>query len=91
MELYSHFIMFNAVSRHIALLSVLQTNHKHTYAIDFKMACKAVRRYYRLSCDLPPDNIYADMLPCINPVRPGRKDKRNMKTKSVVWFVYRVA
>lgn len=91
MELYSHFIMFNAVSRHISSLNVPQTNHKHKYAIDFKMACKIVRRYYRMFCDDPPENIYLDMLSYINPVRPGRKDKRNMKAKSVVWFVYRVA
>ena len=91
MELYSHFIMFNAVSRHINTLSVPQTNHKHKYAIDFKMACKVVRHYYRMFCNDPPENIYPDMLSYINPVRPGRKDKRNMKAKSVVWFVYRVA
>ena len=56
MELYSHFIMFNAVSCHTAHLSVPRTNHKHAYAIDFKMACEAVRQYYRLLYDLPPDN-----------------------------------
>lgn len=91
MDLYSHFIMFNAVSRYINILNVPQTNHKHAYAIDFKMACKVVRRYYRPFCDSPAENIYPDMLSYINPVRPGRKDKRNIKAKSVVWFVYRVA
>lgn len=91
MELYSHFIMFNAVSRHIAMLNVPHTNHKHAYAIDFKMACKVIKHHCRLFCNEPPENIFTDMLSYINPVRPGRQDKRRMKPKSAVWFVYRVA
>ena len=43
MKLFAHFIMFNAVSRSIACVSVPQTNHKYPYAIDFKMACLIVR------------------------------------------------
>lgn len=46
MELFAHFIMFNTVSRSIACISVLQTNHKYPYAIDFKMACLIVRKYF---------------------------------------------
>lgn len=42
MELFAHFIMFNAVSRSIACVSVPQTNHKYPHAIDFKMACLIV-------------------------------------------------
>lgn len=91
MELFSHFIMFNAVSRHISALSVPSAGHKDSYAIDFKMACKVVRRHYRLYPEEPPGNIYADMLSYINPVRPGRADKRSLRSKSAVWFVYRVA
>lgn len=40
MELYAHFIMFNAVSRNIMCVRVLkQDNNKYTYAISFKEAC----------------------------------------------------
>lgn len=91
MELFAHCIMFNAVSRHISLLSVPQTGHKHEYAIDFKMACKAVRRHYRLYPDDPNGDVFADMLSYINPVRPGRADKRRLRYKPAVWFLYRVA
>lgn len=89
MELFAHLTMFNAVSRHIVALSVPQTGHKHKYAIDFKMACKAVRRYYRLY--VADGDIWADILSYINPVRPGRQDKRRMRYKPAVWFLYRVA
>ena len=49
------------------------------------------RNYYRLYCKSPPDRIYAEMLSYTRPVVSGRQDKRNMKPKSAVWFVYRVA
>ena len=91
MELFAHFIMFNAVSRSIACVSVPQTNHKYPYVIDFKMACLIVRKYYRLHNEKPPDEMFVEMLAYTVPVRAGRSDKRNLKPKSAVWFVYRVA
>ena len=91
MEIYAHLVMFNAVSRHINEVSVPNTNHKHKYVIDFKMACLIVRKYFALWSDLDYKNIFAEILSYINPVRPNRADKRNIKTKSAVWFVYRVA
>ena len=91
MELFAHFIMFNAVSRSIACVSVPQTNHKYLYAIDFKMACLIVRKYYRLHNEKPPDEMFIEILAYTVPVRAGRSDKRNLKPKSAVWFVYRVA
>ena len=91
MELFAHFIMFNAVSRSIACVSVPQTNHKYPYAIDFKMACLIVRKYYRLHNEKPPDEMFVEMLAYTVPVRAGRSDKRNLKPNSAVWFVYRVA
>ena len=91
MELFAHFIMFNAVSRSIACVSVPQSNHKYPYAIDFKMACLIVRKYYRLYNEKPPNMMFAEILAYTVPIRAGRSDKRNLKPKSAVWFVYRVA
>lgn len=91
MELFAHFIMFNAVSRGIALIKVPQANHKYPYTIDFKMACLITRKYYRLHSNEPPDRIYAELLGYTRPVVSGRADKRNMKPKTAIWFVYRVA
>lgn len=91
MELFAHFIMFNAVSRSIATVKVPQVNHKYPYAVDFKMACLVVRKHYRLHSNEPPNILYTEILSYIVPIREGRADKRNMKSKSAVWFVYRVA
>lgn len=91
MEIYAHLVMFNAVSRNIAQVSVPQTGHKHSYAVDFKMACLLVRKYFAIKAVSDYHKLLTEILSYINPVRPGRKDKRNMKPKSAVWFVYRVA
>ena len=68
-----------------------QDNNKHTYAISFKEACTITRKYYRLHNNEPPDHIYAEILAYTVPIRKGRSDKRDMKPKSAVWFMYRVA
>lgn len=91
MEILSHLIMFNAVSRNIALISVPQTNHKYKYSIDFKMASLLTRKYFTLYNTKDNNSLLVEMLSYINPIRPNRQDKRNMKPKTAIWFVYRVA
>lgn len=56
-----------------------------------KCGVTLVRKYFRLHAHEPPDRIYAELLGYTRPVVSGRADKRNMKPKSAVWFVYRVA
>lgn len=92
MELYAHLIMFNVVSRNIALVKVSRPkSNKYNCAISFKDACTITRKYYRFHNTEPPDLIYAELLSYTVPVRKGRSDIRNIKSKSSVWFVYRVA
>ena len=92
MEIFAHLIMYNAVSRNITCVNVpQQQNHKYNYAISFKEACTLTRKYYRLHNTEPPDHIFIEILAYTVPIRPGRTDKRHIKPKSSVWFVYRVA
>lgn len=92
MELIAHLIMFNVVSRTINIVSVPQSEQKkYKYVVSFKDAVTLVRKYFRLHAHEPPDRIYAELLGYTRPVVSGRADKRNMKPKSAVWFVYRVA
>lgn len=92
MELLSHLIMFNAVSRSINAVTVPQSkSKKHTYVISFKDAVTLVRKYFRLFMDDPPDTIFRELLSFTRPIIPGRKDKRDLKIKFAVWFVYRIA
>jgi len=91
MELFAHLTMYNATSACINAVPVKHSNHKHIYAIDFKMACQIVRRYYYLHNDKPYPMIYAEIASYINPVRPGRADERNVRIRPPVAFIYRVA
>lgn len=92
MELIAHLIMFNMVSRTINVVSVPQSDKKkYKYAVSFKDAVTLVRKHFRLYAYEPPDRIYTELLGYTRPVVSGRADKRIMKPKSAVWFVYRVA
>lgn len=92
MEILAHLIMFNAVSRSISEVNVPKSNHKYDYAIDFKMACLIIQKYFNKYCVTPYKRLYAEILSYINPVRPDRADKRKaIKIKQALWFVYRVA
>jgi len=91
MELFAHLVMFNVVSRNIASVSVPKTERKHKYAIDFKMACEITRKFYKRWGEYSIEDMYEEIVSYTNPIRPGRADKRNMRPKSAVWFLYRVA
>ena len=92
MELIAHLIMFNVVSRTINAVSVPQSEQKkYKYVLSFKDTVTLVIKYFRLHAREPPDRIYAELLCYTRPVVSGRADKRNMKPKSAIWFVYRVA
>ena len=53
MEILAYLIMFNAVSRSISKVNVPKRNPKYDYAIDFKMACLIIRKYFNKYCGTP--------------------------------------
>lgn len=55
------------------------------------MACLSTRRFFRLHCNEPIEKLYEELLKYKQPIRQGRRDERNVKIKSAVAFVYRVA
>lgn len=92
MEIYAHMIMFNTVSQINAQAYVPQWHCKYTYIINFKMSCRIIHKQYNYSST---DTTFLKILRRISrytvPVRPGRKDKRYIKVKAPVCFLYRVA
>ena len=92
MEIYAHMIMFNAVSQIDAQAYVPQKKCKYQYAINFKQSCFVIQAMYIISSST---EIFKKILIQIShytiPIRPGRKDKRNLKPKSAVYYLYRVA
>ena len=89
-ELYAHLVMFNITSACAACAKVSKTRTKHEYQINFKEAVGIVRKFFREKIDsfeLLREEIKRDP----EAVRPGRKDKRKLRPKSPIYFVYRVA
>ncbi|KRL16233.1 hypothetical protein FD39_GL001574 [Lactobacillus amylolyticus DSM 11664] len=57
------------------------------------MACCVWRRYFGISdnSDKAFTQLLLDMAFYLTPIRPGRKDKRNLRAKLVIGFPYRLA
>lgn len=66
-------------------------NRKWSYQVNYTMAIHICRDYYRHHSNEPPPDVEVQIARFILPVRPDRKDKRKMKPKTVVYFLYRVA
>ena len=94
MEIYAHMIMFNAVSQIDAQVYIPQKQCKYKYAVNFKQSCIIIQSVYWKSCSVHT-HTFEEILIQIGyytiPIRPGRKDKRNIKSKSAVYYLYRVA
>lgn len=92
MEIYAHMIMFNAISQIDAQAYIPQRHCKHRYAINFKQSCFIIQSMY-LNSSLSEvfERILIQISHYTIPIRPGRKDRRNMKPKSAVYYSYRVA
>ena len=92
MELFAHMFMFNAVSHIYAQAYIPQKNCKYQYALNFKQSCFIIQAMYIISSST---KIFKKILIQIGhytiPSIPGRKDKRNFKPKSAVYYLYRVA
>lgn len=93
MEIYAHFAMYNAVSLSVIASSKPPSQGKYQSQIDFKMACCIWQRYFGMSdnSDISFAQLLLEMAFYLTPIRPGRKDKRNLKAKLVIGFPYRLA
>lgn len=62
----------------------------HEYKVNMSMAIYLCRQFYRTK-GADAKKLLQDIARYTEPVRPGRRDKRNMKAKSFVGFIYRVS
>lgn len=85
------FVMYNLCERITAHAVVSQSDgRKHTYQVNFTRAIYVCLLFYR-NKDKSPPNVLTEITRYIEPVRKGRADKRKLRAKSVVNFIYRVA
>lgn len=90
-KIFASLIMYNlceCITAH-AVISQFDTT-KHVYQVNFTMAIYVCLQFYRNRSKAPPD-VLTEITRYIEPVRKGRTDKRKLKPKSVINFIYRVA
>jgi len=89
--IYAMMIMSNFCSR-ISSQVIIQQNKKnvHMYKINMKMAIYLCRKFYRERKG-NGKQLMSDIQKYTEPIRPNRKDERNIKAKSFVGFTYRVS
>ncbi len=90
-ELYAAVIIYNYCSRISGSQQVIkQQPCKYLYKINFTMAIHICKTFYR-SIKKDYEELVYDIGRHSEPVRPGRKDIRNLRTTRFLGFSYRVA
>lgn len=89
-EVYAALIMYNYSSR-IASSAEIQkkTSCQYAYKVNFSMAVHICKKFY-ISIQKNFERLIYDISNYMEPVRPGRRDERNLRAKRFVGFTYRV-
>jgi len=90
-EIFAKLIMYNFCELVVMSVVVTHKDTKYSYQVNFTAATRICKRFFKNSEDIALMAIETLILKFILPVRPGRKDPRKIKPKSVVSFNYRVA
>lgn len=90
-EVYAAMIMANFCSRIVNEVVVKKNDTNiHEYKVNMKMAIHICRQFFRTP-NADAKQLLKDIARYTEPVRPGRRDERNIKAKSFVGFIYRVS
>lgn len=93
-EIFARMIMYNFAEMITSHVVISQMDKRHPYQVNFTVAVHVCRHFLRSRDDEPLPDVEAlirkNILP-IRPIRPGQKNTRKIRRKSVVSFVYRVA
>lgn len=90
-EIYASLIMYNYCSRIAGNAEIYKRNNTvYAYKVNFTMAIHLCRKFFRES-GINFKKLIKDIGKYSEPIRPGRKDKRNIRAKGFVGFTYRVA
>jgi hypothetical protein len=90
-EIFAGLIMYNFCERITGAVVVQQkTENVHVYQVNYTTAIHICRDFFSQS-DVFGLQVLDEIRKHILPIRPGRRNKRNIKAKTVVSFLYRVA
>jgi hypothetical protein len=90
-EIFARLVMYNFAEMITSHVVISQVDTKHSYQVNFTVAIHICRHFLRLWCNAPPPDVEALIRKNILPVRSGRKGKRNLRPKTAISFLYRVA
>jgi len=90
-EVFARLIMYNFSEMITSHVVISKADTKYTYQVNFSAAIQICRHFLRCPGLAPPPNVEALIRKNILPVRPGRQNKRNIRFRSAVSFLYRVA
>lgn len=90
-EIFSTMLMMNFCNRIVNEIVVKQKQDNiHEYKVNMKMAMYLCRQFFRTK-NADEKKILKDIAKYLEPIRPDRRDTRNVKAKSFAGFVYRVS
>lgn len=90
-EIYARMIMYNFCELITLQVVVTKKNRKHAYQVNFTMAIHICKRFFRTPAGTDPPEVETLISKHILPVREGRIYGCNVKFRSFVSFIYRVA
>jgi len=90
-EVFARLIMYNFSERIVAHIIIQQNKRHHIYQIDFTIAARICRHFFRSRDDPYPTDVEALIVKYILPVRTGRRFLRDVRCRQAVSFLYRLA
>lgn len=91
-EIFARLVIYNFCERITKQIVIRQDdNRKWTYQVNYTMGIHICLDFFRHHSNEPPPDVETLITKYILPIREGRSDLRKLKTKSVVFFLYRVA
>lgn len=90
-EIWARLTMYNFCERIAMNVVINQQKHKWTYQVNYTMAIHICMEYYRERKRKGCIDAEKDIARYIAPIRPNRADRRKVRRKTAVFFVYRVA
>ena len=89
-EIFAQLIMYNFSMMITSSVIIQQSDTKYVYQVNFTQAIHICGFYFRCRNGTPPD-AEALIRRYILPIRPGRSNRRNIRYRSAVSFLSRVA
>ena len=90
-EIFARMTMYNFSEMIVSHVVIHLNDAKYEYQVNFTVAIHICRRFLRLRNNAHPPDVEALIKQNILPIRPDRKYKRNIRSRSSVSFTYRVA